>query len=208
MSDFKDVKPYTQAELDQQAIWANEFDQWWEDEGQYQRAGGGQYERTFAWWAWLNQEQKQQAIIDNLKAQLNNMEACYIGKKKECEDQQSKIDELNQHIKRLESKLDSLGADRQELVGQVNDLQKQNAWLSDVAERENNRANNLQQDKTSTTILLGKTIQEKNKLQKRINEALVCVDQAKDGFYGFSCDGGDTDNLAKHLEKALRGASD
>ena len=150
----------------------------------------------------------QQAIIDQLKAQLNNMKACYIEKKKELEDQQSKIDELNQHIKRLESKLDSLGADRQELVGQVNDLQKQNAWLGDVAERENNRANNLQQDKTSTTILLGKTIQEKNKLQKRINEALVCVDQAKDGFYGFSCEGGDTDNLAKHLEKALRGASD
>ena len=124
------------------------------------------------------------------------------------DEQQAKIDELNQHIKRLESKLDSLGADRQELVGQVNDLQKQNAWLSDVAERENNRANNLQQDKTSTTILLGKTIQEKNKLQKRINEALVCVDQAKDGFYGFSCEGGDTDNLAKHLEKALRGDND
>ena len=66
MSDFEDVKPYTQAELDQQAIWANEFDQWWENEGQYQRAGGGQYERSFAWWAWLNQEQKQQAKIDEL----------------------------------------------------------------------------------------------------------------------------------------------
>ena len=107
MSDFEDVKPYTQAELDQQAIWANEFDQWWENEGQYQRAGGGQYERTFAWWAWLNQEQKQQAIIDehtevikiqdadlrkyekqieSLKAQLNNMEACYIEKKKELDE--------------------------------------------------------------------------------------------------------------------------
>ncbi len=121
------------------------------------------------------------------------------------DEQQAKIDELNQHIKRLESKLDSLGADRQELVGQVNDLQKQNAWLSDVAERENNRANNLQQDKTSTTILLGKTIQEKNKLQKRINEALVCVDQAKDGFYGYSSDGGDVDNLTKNIEKSLRG---
>ena len=230
MSDFESVKPYTQAELDQQAIWANEFDQWWENEGQYQRAGGGQYERSFAWWAWLSREQKQQAKIekleielsttkqvlgnvidmevakvDSLKTQLNNMEACYIEKKKECEDQQSKIDELNQHIKRLESKLDSLGADRQELVGQVNDLQKQNAWLSDVAERENNRANNLQQDKTSTTILLGKTIQEKNKLQKRINEALVCVDQAKDGFYGYSSDGGDVDNLTKNIEKSLRG---
>lgn len=76
MSEFKDVKPYTQAELDQQAIWANEFDQWWENEGQYQRAGGGQYERSFAWWAWLNREQKQQTIIDNLKAQLNKHSEC------------------------------------------------------------------------------------------------------------------------------------
>ena len=117
MSDFEDVKPYTQAELDQQAILANEFDQWWENEGQYQRAGGGQYERTFAWWAWLNREQKQQAKIeklenelsttkqvlgnvidmevakvDNLKTQLNNMEACYIEKKKQVEGQQKRID--------------------------------------------------------------------------------------------------------------------
>ncbi|MFV5311379.1 hypothetical protein VXN68_04055 [Acinetobacter schindleri] len=84
------MKPYTQAELDQQAIWANEFDQWWENEGQYQRAGGGQYERSFAWWAWLNREQNQQAIIDNLKAQLNNMEVCYIEKKKEVEELQGK----------------------------------------------------------------------------------------------------------------------
>ena len=33
----------------------------------------------------------QQSIIDNLKAQLNNMEACYIGKKKECEGVQGRI---------------------------------------------------------------------------------------------------------------------
>lgn len=38
--------------------------------------------------------------------------------------QQSKVDELIQHIRRLESKLDSLGADRQGLVGQVDELQK------------------------------------------------------------------------------------
>jgi len=60
----------------------------------------------------------------------------------------------------------------QEQQFKIDELQKQNAWLSDVAERENKRANNLQQDKTSTTTLLGKTIQEKNELQKRINEAL------------------------------------
>lgn len=34
--------------------------------------------------------QHQQAIIDNLKAQLNNMEACYIEKKKEVEGLQGK----------------------------------------------------------------------------------------------------------------------
>ena len=40
------------------------------------------------WDAWM----EQQAIINNLKAQLNNMEACYIEKKKEVEDQQKRID--------------------------------------------------------------------------------------------------------------------
>lgn len=34
----------------------------------------------------------QQAIIDDLKAQLNNMEACYIEKKKQVEDQQKRVD--------------------------------------------------------------------------------------------------------------------
>lgn len=41
-----------------------------------------------------------------------------------CSSQQSKVDGLNQHIKRLESKLDSLGSDRQGLVGQVDELKK------------------------------------------------------------------------------------
>ncbi|ENX63574.1 hypothetical protein F885_00316 [Acinetobacter higginsii] len=50
----------------------------------------------------------------------------------------------------------------------VDELQKKNAWLSDVAERENKRANKLQEEKVSTTTLLGKTIQEKNELQKRV----------------------------------------
>jgi len=40
----------------------------------------------------------QQAIIDNLKAQLNNMEACYIEKKKELEDQQKRIDEVLEYL--------------------------------------------------------------------------------------------------------------
>lgn len=163
MSDFEDVKPYTQAELDQQAIWASEFDQWWEGEGQYQRAGGGQYERTFAWWAWLNREQKQQAIIDehtevikiqdadlrkyekqieSLKAQLNNMEACYIEKKK-----------------------------------QVEELQKTNISLEA----------GLRKNSKNKQKLLGKNIE----LQKRIDEALSRIDESKalvDDPYDIVCD--------------------
>ena len=29
------------------------FEQWWEDEGQYHRAGGDDYCKTFAWEAWI-----------------------------------------------------------------------------------------------------------------------------------------------------------
>ena len=41
---------------------------------------------------------EQQAIIENLKAQLNNMEACYIEKKKELEDQHKKVDEVLEYL--------------------------------------------------------------------------------------------------------------
>ena len=38
------------------------------------------------------------AKIDDLKAQLNNMETCYIEKKKECEDQHKKVDEVLEYL--------------------------------------------------------------------------------------------------------------
>ena len=41
----------------------------------------------------------QQVIIDSLKAQLNNMEACYIEKKKECEGLQGRIDDVEAECK-------------------------------------------------------------------------------------------------------------
>lgn len=59
-------KPYTIEELDQQKVWADEFETWWENEGQYHRAGGTEYCKTFAWWAWLNREQARQADVDQL----------------------------------------------------------------------------------------------------------------------------------------------
>src|SRR5690606_28674662 len=38
------------------------------------------------------------AKVDNLKTQLNNMEACYIEKKKEVEDQHKKVDEVLEYL--------------------------------------------------------------------------------------------------------------
>ena len=49
------------------------------------------------WDAW----QEQQAIIDNLKAQLNNMEACYIEKKKEVEDRLNQTKDVCDRYDRL-----------------------------------------------------------------------------------------------------------
>ena len=31
-----------------------DFEAWWEGEGQFCRAGGGQYEKTFAYHAWMH----------------------------------------------------------------------------------------------------------------------------------------------------------
>ena len=83
----------------------------------------------------------------------------------------------------------------------VDELQKKNAWLSDVACRENKRANKLQEENVNTTTLLGKTIQEKNELQKRVDAALQLVNEMKGKRYPFSA-------YADQLEQALKGGED
>lgn len=50
--------------------------------------------------------QEQQAIIDDLKAQLNNMEVCYIEKKKEVEDQQKRIDKYKKLTTSIRNEFD------------------------------------------------------------------------------------------------------
>lgn len=36
----------------QQQNWETEFEDWWNKQGQFCRAGGGEYEKTFAYRAW------------------------------------------------------------------------------------------------------------------------------------------------------------
>ena len=38
------------------------FEHWWENEGQYHRAGGNEYCKTFAWESWIFA--KAQAVLD------------------------------------------------------------------------------------------------------------------------------------------------
>ena len=46
------------------------------------------------------------AKVDNLKTQLNNMEACYIEKKKELEGQQKRIDEYKKLTTSIRNEFD------------------------------------------------------------------------------------------------------
>ena len=85
---------------------------------------------------------------------------------------QTEVDALTLQVAEMKSRLNDAYTDGQSAMyaarqSKVDELQKKNAWLSDVAERENKRANKLQEEKVSTTSLLGKTIQEKNDLQRR-----------------------------------------
>ncbi|HDI1568743.1 TPA: hypothetical protein PKR15_000287 [Acinetobacter baumannii] len=112
--------------------------------------------------------------------------------------QQSKVDELQQELNEYRSVAENLD-DMYIREKQKNDeLQKKNAWLSDVACRENKRANKLQEEKVSTTTLLGKTIQEKNELQKRVDAALKAIDSFKDYT------GGDLDYTLLKIETILK----
>jgi len=43
------------------------FESWWESEGQYCRAGGGEYEKTFAYNAWVSQSERIRVLREALE---------------------------------------------------------------------------------------------------------------------------------------------
>jgi hypothetical protein len=62
--------------------------------------------------------QHQQAIIDDLRSQLNNMERCYIGKKKECEEFQKKADEVLEYLDGESANRWGLGKEKADMLDQ------------------------------------------------------------------------------------------
>ena len=65
---MSELKAYTDEELaEHQQLYDEVFTPVWESEGQYCRAGGGQYEKSFAWWAFKNQQSK----VDELQKRVD-----------------------------------------------------------------------------------------------------------------------------------------
>ena len=49
------------------------FEAWWEEHGQYGRAGGGEYEKTFAYNAWVSQAERIRVLREALEVAKNGL---------------------------------------------------------------------------------------------------------------------------------------
>lgn len=71
----------------------DKFQTWWGYHGQYCRAGGGEYEESFAWAAWQAAQSSQAAEIEALKADI----ATYV---RAASEQATEIEALRKGAKR------------------------------------------------------------------------------------------------------------
>lgn len=82
----------------------SDFEKYWEENASKESWAN----KAVAWNIW----KEKQAIIDDLKAQLNNMEACYIEKKKEVEAANTVLinwqDEYTEHTRQHECTTDAV----------------------------------------------------------------------------------------------------
>lgn len=65
-----------------------QFEAWWESDGQYMRAGGGKYEKTFAYEAWQHQQKRVSELTSALErladlADRFNVSGVYFHESKE-----------------------------------------------------------------------------------------------------------------------------
>ena len=105
--------------------------------------------------------------------------------------QQAIIDEHTEVIKLQDADLRKYEKQIESLKAQLNNMEQCYIQLKQI--------NNEQ-----TEIIRGH-FSARQEMKKCIDAALYDIAQAKDGFYGYSSDGGDVDNLTKNIEKSLRG---
>ena len=105
--------------------------------------------------------------------------------------QQAIIDEHTEVIKLQDADLRKYEKQIESLKAQLNNMEQCYIQLKQI--------NNEQAE-----IIRGH-FSARQEMKKCIDAALYNIAQAKDGFYGYSSDGGDVDNLTKNIEKSLRG---
>ena len=105
--------------------------------------------------------------------------------------QQAIIDEHTEVIKLQDADLRKYEKQIESLKAQLNNMEQCYIHLKQI--------NNEQAE-----IIRGH-FSARQEMKKCIDAALYDIAQAKDGFYGYSSDGGDVDNLTKNIEKSLRG---
>ena len=105
--------------------------------------------------------------------------------------QQDIIDEHTEVIKLQDADLRKYEKQIESLKAQLNNMEQCYIHLKQI--------NNEQAE-----IIRGH-FSARQEMKKCIDAALYDIAQAKDGFYGYSSDGGDVDNLTKNIEKSLRG---
>jgi hypothetical protein len=90
--------------LDDGPEWNGRFEKWWEDQGQFCRAGGGEYEKTFAFRAWeaalaTPPAAAQRQWVGLTDAELNDMHATLMVKLRGCYETKDLYKAIEQRLK-------------------------------------------------------------------------------------------------------------
>ena len=100
---MNELKAYTEEEIaEQQRLYDEVFTPVWESEGQYCRAGGGQYEKSFAWWAFKHQQSKVDELQNDVSIILASHKRMSVGLLQ----QQDKIEKLIKERDELQKRVD------------------------------------------------------------------------------------------------------
>lgn len=121
--------------------------------------------------------------------------------------QQAKVDVQASRITELEEAIDRQGKVAKQAIRNSEETgMKALKIAQDI--RSELKPELLESEREMNSILTNENLRLEglvDEQQKRIDAARLVIDQAKDGFYGYSNEGGSTDELAFDLEQALRG---
>ena len=117
------------------------FEQWWDDEGQYHRAGGDDYCKTFAWEAWIfSKAQSEKALLEQFEINNKLVEQIEKLKAKAIPDGFVWVKIYDLELLRdsaLEIKYASLNSDSDRIYSDIEDIQLSVERLIEAQEQSN-----------------------------------------------------------------------